>query len=230
MSSTVLYMSMSLDGFITGLDDGPRNGLVSGGSGLPGWLRRRLPARPQRHPARADGERLAGIGGTLAGYALSLAATRATLGEVLTAIVTPFRADGSVDLDAFRELASFLVDHGNDGVVVTGPTGESPNASRATATRIRASARGWSRAGWPTSPSSSTSCGRRGTAPAWSTACASPASPSTNRAANMSKSMSEPLGLLHRCHAPTCTTMSPGFIVNATSSRINSRAPSIRMP
>jgi len=51
------------------------------------------------------------------------------LGEVLTAIVTPFRADGSVDLDAFRELASFVVDHGSDGLVVAGTTGESPTLS-----------------------------------------------------------------------------------------------------
>ncbi len=51
------------------------------------------------------------------------------LGEVLTAIVTPFRADGSVDLDAFRRLASHLVDHGSDGLVVCGTTGESPTLS-----------------------------------------------------------------------------------------------------
>jgi len=51
------------------------------------------------------------------------------LGEVLTAIVTPFRADGSVDLDAFRELAAHLVDHGSDGLVVSGTTGESPTLS-----------------------------------------------------------------------------------------------------
>jgi 4-hydroxy-tetrahydrodipicolinate synthase len=51
------------------------------------------------------------------------------LGEVLTAIVTPFRADGSVDLDAFRELAAHLVDHGSDGLVVAGTTGESPTLS-----------------------------------------------------------------------------------------------------
>ena len=48
------------------------------------------------------------------------------LGEVLTAIVTPFREDGSVDLDAFRRLAAHLVDNGSDGIVVTGTTGESP--------------------------------------------------------------------------------------------------------
>jgi len=48
------------------------------------------------------------------------------LGEILTAIVTPFREDGSVDYDRFRELAVHLVDNGSDGLVVTGTTGESP--------------------------------------------------------------------------------------------------------
>jgi 4-hydroxy-tetrahydrodipicolinate synthase len=51
------------------------------------------------------------------------------LGEVLTAIVTPFKRDGSVDLDAFRALARHLVDNGSDGLVVTGTTGESPTLS-----------------------------------------------------------------------------------------------------
>ncbi len=48
------------------------------------------------------------------------------LGEILTAIVTPFRDDGSVDYECFRELARHLVDNGSDGLVVTGTTGESP--------------------------------------------------------------------------------------------------------
>jgi len=48
------------------------------------------------------------------------------LGEVLTAVVTPFDADGGVDYDGFRELAAYLVDHGSDGLVVAGTTGESP--------------------------------------------------------------------------------------------------------
>jgi 4-hydroxy-tetrahydrodipicolinate synthase len=48
------------------------------------------------------------------------------LGEILTAIVTPFRADGSLNLEKFRELATYLVDHGSDGLVVAGTTGESP--------------------------------------------------------------------------------------------------------
>ena len=51
------------------------------------------------------------------------------LGEVLTAMVTPFEADGSLDLDGFRSLARFLVDNGSDGLVVTGTTGESPTMS-----------------------------------------------------------------------------------------------------
>ena len=48
------------------------------------------------------------------------------LGEVLTAVVTPFRSDGAVDLDAFRRLCAHLVDAGSDGVVVAGTTGEAP--------------------------------------------------------------------------------------------------------
>ena len=51
------------------------------------------------------------------------------LGEVLTAIVTPFRADGSLDLESFRRLARHLVENGSDGLVVTGTTGESPTLS-----------------------------------------------------------------------------------------------------
>jgi len=48
------------------------------------------------------------------------------LGEVLTAIVTPFRRDGSVDLESFRALARHLTANGSDGLAVTGTTGESP--------------------------------------------------------------------------------------------------------
>ncbi len=48
------------------------------------------------------------------------------LGEVLTAMVTPFRRDGSIDFDRFRDLANHLLDNGSDGLVVAGTTGESP--------------------------------------------------------------------------------------------------------
>jgi len=50
-------------------------------------------------------------------------------GAILTAMVTPFRQDSSVDLEAFRALARHLVDNGSDGLVVTGTTGESPTLS-----------------------------------------------------------------------------------------------------
>jgi 4-hydroxy-tetrahydrodipicolinate synthase len=53
----------------------------------------------------------------------------AVLGEILTAIVTPFKTDGTVDLGGFRALASHLVENGSDGLVVTATTGESPTLS-----------------------------------------------------------------------------------------------------
>ncbi len=46
------------------------------------------------------------------------------LGAVMTAIVTPFGDDGRIDYDAFQALARHLVDHGSDGIVVAGTTGE----------------------------------------------------------------------------------------------------------
>ena len=48
------------------------------------------------------------------------------LGRVITAMVTPFRKDGSLDLEGARRLAGHLLDHGSDGLVVAGTTGESP--------------------------------------------------------------------------------------------------------
>jgi 4-hydroxy-tetrahydrodipicolinate synthase len=51
------------------------------------------------------------------------------LGEVLTAIVTPFDKDGAVDFERFQTLARHLVDNGSDGVVVAATTGESPTVS-----------------------------------------------------------------------------------------------------
>jgi 4-hydroxy-tetrahydrodipicolinate synthase len=53
------------------------------------------------------------------------------IGSVLTAIVTPFRDDGSVDFDAFQTLARHLVANGSDGIVVAGTTGESPTLTDA---------------------------------------------------------------------------------------------------
>jgi 4-hydroxy-tetrahydrodipicolinate synthase len=48
------------------------------------------------------------------------------LGRLLTAMVTPYTPDGEVDYKHARRLAAHLVRSGNDGVVVTGTTGESP--------------------------------------------------------------------------------------------------------
>jgi 4-hydroxy-tetrahydrodipicolinate synthase len=58
-----------------------------------------------------------------------LANEAAPFGRVLTAMVTPFGDDGSVDLDAAQRLAAHLVDHGSDGIVVSGTTGESPTTT-----------------------------------------------------------------------------------------------------
>lgn len=52
-------------------------------------------------------------------------------GEVITAMVTPFGADGSLDVAATRRLAAHLVDHGSDGLVLSGTTGESPTLTHA---------------------------------------------------------------------------------------------------
>ena len=53
------------------------------------------------------------------------------IGRLLTAMVTPFKADGSVDYAAAEKLAAMLVHDGSDGVVVSGTTGESPALSDA---------------------------------------------------------------------------------------------------
>jgi 4-hydroxy-tetrahydrodipicolinate synthase len=53
----------------------------------------------------------------------------APFGRLLTAMVTPFTADGALDLNAAAELATYLVDAGNDGLVISGTTGESPTTS-----------------------------------------------------------------------------------------------------
>jgi len=57
-------------------------------------------------------------------------------GRVLTAMVTAFHDDGSVDVEGTARVAEHLVDHGNDGVVVSGTTGESPTTSVAETAQI----------------------------------------------------------------------------------------------
>jgi len=59
------------------------------------------------------------------------------VGTVLTAMVTPFAADGSLDLDGTARLAAYLVDDlGNDGLVVNGTTGEAPTTTDAEKTAV----------------------------------------------------------------------------------------------
>jgi 4-hydroxy-tetrahydrodipicolinate synthase len=55
----------------------------------------------------------------------------ARLGTLLTAMVTPFGPDGSLDLPATARLANHLVDAGCDGLVISGTTGESPTTTDA---------------------------------------------------------------------------------------------------
>ena len=57
------------------------------------------------------------------------AGPQAPFGRVLTAMVTPFNADGAVDLALAARLAEHLVSHGSDGLVLCGTTGESPTLS-----------------------------------------------------------------------------------------------------
>lgn len=53
----------------------------------------------------------------------------ARFGKVVTAMVTPFLGDGSLDVEGAATLARWLVDHGNDGLVLAGTTGEAPTLS-----------------------------------------------------------------------------------------------------
>jgi 4-hydroxy-tetrahydrodipicolinate synthase len=58
-----------------------------------------------------------------------MGARPAPFGRTLTAMVTPFTPDGELDVVAAARLANHLVEHGNDGLVISGTTGESPTTS-----------------------------------------------------------------------------------------------------
>ncbi|MER7354869.1 MULTISPECIES: 4-hydroxy-tetrahydrodipicolinate synthase [Nonomuraea] len=63
--------------------------------------------------------------------------SEAPFGRMLTAMVTPFTDDGAVDYDNARRLAAYLVDEQrNDGLIVSGTTGESPTTSDAEKERL----------------------------------------------------------------------------------------------
>lgn len=53
----------------------------------------------------------------------------ARFGKVVTAMITPFHADGALDLDGAVTLGRWLVDHGSEGLVLAGTTGEAPTLS-----------------------------------------------------------------------------------------------------
>jgi 4-hydroxy-tetrahydrodipicolinate synthase len=52
--------------------------------------------------------------------------TQAPFGRLITAMVTPFAKDGSIDWDGVATLATHLADHGHDAIAVNGTTGEAP--------------------------------------------------------------------------------------------------------
>ena len=66
----------------------------------------------------------------------------APFGRVVTAMVTPFRADGGVDLELAARLAAHLVAQGSDGLVLCGTTGESPTLSWAEQHELFAAVKG----------------------------------------------------------------------------------------
>lgn len=57
------------------------------------------------------------------------ASTATPFGRVLTAMVTPFTPDGALDAKAAARVAEYLVEQGNDGLVLSGTTGESPTTT-----------------------------------------------------------------------------------------------------
>ncbi len=58
-----------------------------------------------------------------------LATAAAPFGRVLTAMVTPFTVDGELDLAAAQKVATYLIDQGNDGLIISGTTGEAPTTT-----------------------------------------------------------------------------------------------------
>lgn len=76
-----------------------------------------------------------------------------TYPRILTAMVTPFKEDGGIDLGGAQKLASYLIENGSEGIVVAGTTGESPTLSSQekielfTAVKEAVGERGWVIAG-----------------------------------------------------------------------------------
>ena len=87
------------------------------------------PDRPPHGRVRTDNQAQALRGGPI-GFSHDRTppphALMARFGSVITAMATPFREDGSLDVEGAATLARWLVEHGNEGLVVAGTTGESP--------------------------------------------------------------------------------------------------------
>ena len=65
------------------------------------------------------------------------AAADAPFGRMLTAMITPMTAEGAVNYDGAARLATYLVNEmRNDGLVISGTTGESPTTSDAEKERL----------------------------------------------------------------------------------------------
>ena len=77
-----------------------------------------------------SGHRDENTGGSPATVAVMETRPNAPFGQVLTAVITPFGDDGSIDYGTFWRLTRHLAKHGSDGIVVGGTTGESPTLSK----------------------------------------------------------------------------------------------------
>ena len=82
------------------------------------------------HEIAGSGHRGKITGGSPATVVAMESRPEAPFGQVLTAVITPFGDDGSIDYGTFWRLTRFLADHGSDGIVVGGTTGESPTLSK----------------------------------------------------------------------------------------------------
>ena len=82
------------------------------------------------HKGAGSGHRGEGTGGSPATVAGMETRPNAPFGQVLTAVITPFGDDGSIDYGTFWRLTRHLAKHGSDGIVVGGTTGESPTLSK----------------------------------------------------------------------------------------------------
>ena len=120
-------------------------------------------------PATALGYQLpAAAGGAVGGPGLYCAPV---LGTILTAMVTPFDADLRVDEAAAAQLAHHLVEHGSDGLVIAGTTGEASTLNdEEQAALVRLAVRevgGAARPSWPARAPTTrrTRCTSRSSAP-----------------------------------------------------------------